>query len=85
MAKEAALTVRVPTDLKRRLAARARRERRSVSAQVVHELEQALANEQAERTGRSVLGMFEGVRVPTEKDFAYVRALLWGTVGKRHA
>jgi hypothetical protein len=86
MAKEAAITVRVPVALKARLAARAKRERRSLSAQVVHELEAALGTESvpgAEGEQAAVLGLFDGARLPTERDFAEVRALLWGPLGRR--
>ena len=84
MAKSAAVTVRLPIELKRRLAARAQRERRSVSAQIVAELSQALEGER-QRVGPtgSALGMFAGSRIPTDRDFAEIRALLWGKLGGR--
>jgi hypothetical protein len=80
MAKDAAVTVRIPTDLKRRLEARARRNRRSLSAEVASELEAACAREPAAPTTHPVrfAGMFKGARVPTAEDFRHVRALLWG-------
>jgi hypothetical protein len=70
-------------DLKRRLAARAQRERRSVSAQIVAELARSLDGEPHQRglPVRSVVGMFAGLRIPEERDFADVRALLWGKLG----
>jgi hypothetical protein len=84
MAKEAAITVRVPAALKQRLEARAKRERRSVSAQVVVELERGLADEAASSApGHAVLGMFEGARVPTDDEFAEVRAAVWRRLGHR--
>jgi hypothetical protein len=85
MGKNAAVTVRLPLDLKRRLAARAQRERRSVSAQIVAELARSLEEEPREPglPIRSVLGMFARSRIPQERDFAEVRALLWGKLGAR--
>lgn len=83
--KNAAVTVRLPQELKRRLAARAQRERRSVSAQIVAELARSLESETAASKGptKSVLGMFAGSRLPNDRDFAEVRALLWGKLGTR--
>jgi plasmid stability protein len=84
MVKSAAVTVRLPIDLKRRLAARAQRERRSVSAQIVAELSHALEGErQSIGPAPSVLGMFAGSRLPADRDFEEVRALLWGKLGGR--
>lgn len=80
--KNAAVTVRLPSEVKQRLRARARRERRSLSAQIAHELETALAGEAPESTrqGGRFVGLFEGARVPREDEFRQVRALLWGAL-----
>jgi len=85
MVKDAAITVRIPADLKRRLAQRARRERRSLSAQVEFELTRSLAGEATgeRRARRPSAGRFAGTPVPTEADFAEVRSLLWGRLGRR--
>jgi hypothetical protein len=84
MKKEAAITVRIPATLKRRLARTARRERRSMSAQVQHALEQAVALEPDEPVERRpALGMFAGARLPSDNDILEVRAALWGELGKR--
>jgi hypothetical protein len=84
MSKNTAVTVRLPIELKRRLAARAQRERRSVSAQIVAELSQSLGDEgQSVGPAQSALGMFAGSRVPSDRDFQEVRALLWGKLGAR--
>jgi hypothetical protein len=84
MAKNAAVTVRLPAELKRRLAARARRERRSVSAQIVVELNRSLeAENQHIGPAKSALGMFAGSRIPVDRDFQEVRSLLWGKLGAR--
>lgn len=86
MNKTASITVRVPQALKRRLAQRAKREHRSISAQVLLELERAVASDDAEsRDVRPALGLFEGSRVPTDDDFREVRAGLWGNMGHRDA
>ena len=84
MAKNAAVTVRLPVELKRRLAARAQRERRSVSAQIVAELSRSLeAEDRPIDPSKSALGMFAGSRIPRDRDFQEVRALLWGKLGAR--
>jgi hypothetical protein len=84
MAKDAAVTVRLPLGLKRTLEEHARRERRSLSAQIAAYLERGVAAESSPREmpGR-LLGLFEGGPVPTDEDFAHVRRLLWGALGKR--
>ena len=81
---DAAVTVRLPQSLKRALEARARRERRSLSAQIAAYLERGVAEEPvvADAPGR-LLGLFEGGPVPSDADFARARRLLWGSLGKR--
>ena len=84
MHRDAAITARIPEALKRQLVARARKERRSVSAQVVTCLEESLAADVGPtptKRGR-LLGRFEGDPVPTDADFSEVRAQLWGSLGK---
>jgi hypothetical protein len=82
MAREAAITVRLPAALKRRLETRAKRQHRSLSGQVVYELERSIGEE--ERTDfRPALGMFPHGPIPTEEDFREVRAQLWGRLGER--
>jgi predicted transcriptional regulator len=83
MPKDATITVRVPQELKQRLARRARREHRSISAQVLRELELAVAREAAGEAGVPALGLFKAARLPTEKDFDHVRSVLWGRLGTR--
>jgi hypothetical protein len=84
MPKDAAVTVRLPPSLKRALEARARRERRSLSAQIAAYLERGVAEESAvaDAPGR-LLGLFVGGPVPSDEDFAHARRLLWGSLGKR--
>lgn len=83
MAKDAIITVRVPLSLKRRLAERATREHRSLSAQVLHELENAVAREAEGPAPRPALGLFEGARIPREEDFLEVRGALVARLGGR--
>ena len=78
MAKKSAITVRLPDSLKRRLVVRAKTQRRSLSAQVVQDLESLVEGELEEHTGGEFLGMFRGSRIPTESDISEVRSLLWG-------
>ena len=85
MSKDAAITVRIPTSLKRRLEALAHRERRSLSAQIATCLEASLHAEADEPSAEParLLGLLEGARVPTEADFKEVRRLLWGSLAQR--
>ena len=78
--------MRVPDSLKRRLEARARRERRSLSAQIAVYLERGVASEEPEpaKAGR-FLGLYAGARVPSDEDIAEVRGMLWGSLGQRKA
>jgi hypothetical protein len=81
--KNFVITIRLPDSLKRRLEIRARRQRRSLSSQLVHDLE-AIANESSQPgvAGR-FLGLFASSRVPTDKEIREVRAILWGSLGTR--
>jgi hypothetical protein len=83
--KRAILTARIDDVLKRKLETTAKRERRSLSAQVVTILEKAVREEPvvAEGAPGRLLGLYEGTRVPTDEDFAEVRRMLWGSLGRR--
>jgi len=84
MPKDAAITVRVPHELKRRLAKLAKRERRSISAQVLYELERAVVEEpDLGRAARSALGSAAGAQLPSDEDFLEVRARLWSRLEQR--
>jgi hypothetical protein len=76
--KEASVTVRLPVELKRALAARARRETRSLSAQIERELTKAVADEPFRMAGRreKFLGRFAGGAVPSDRAFREARELL---------
>src|SRR3954447_14317259 len=49
MRKDAAITVRIPADLKRRLEGSARRARRSLSAEIAHRLESSVTPDDPEK------------------------------------
>ncbi len=84
MAKDAAVTVRIPVGLKRRLEAVARRERRSLSAQITAILERDARDDAVEaEPGGKLLGRYEGTPVPSDEDLVEVRRLLWGRLGRR--
>ena len=87
MANDAVVTVRIPTALKRRLELRARRGHRSLSAQVLHDLEQAdtatAPRAVPARPGRFV-GLYAGTPVASDADILEVRTRLWARLG-RHA
>jgi hypothetical protein len=80
--KDAVLTVRLPSATRRRLEVLARREGRSLSAQVERLIEQGTAEEEPGRRNRrplgarSLAGALRGGRVPTLAEFREVRALL---------
>lgn len=79
MAKDAALTVRLPAALKQRLEVRAETEHRSLSAQVVAELEGLTDEPRGEPVGEGrFLGLYAGTTVPTDADLVTARARLWG-------
>lgn len=78
MSKEATITARVPESLEAKLERRAARERRSLSAQITHELERALADELPAPGPGAILGRCSGGPVPTSKDFEEVPSTLWG-------
>lgn len=82
MTKSSAITVRLPRSLRERLQARAESEHRSLSAQVVADLERA-AREAPTAAGEKgcFLGLFTGTALPADQDFAEVRSLLWGRLG----
>ena len=83
MPKEAVITVRVPIALRRKLESHARRERRSLSAQIASYLERGIERERAAAgaPGR-LLGLYAGAPVPTDADFVRARRLLWGRLGR---
>jgi hypothetical protein len=83
MKNAAAITIRLPASLKRDLERRAERAHRSVSAQVVADLERILNESQEEKTGGKFLGIFSGTPLPTDEDIKEARALLWGKIGSR--
>ena len=84
MTKDAAVTIRVPEALKRQLSARAKRQRRSLSAQVVADLETVLeTHAHGDEVRGTFLGLFEGTALPSEGDIEEARSLLWGRLGER--
>lgn len=85
MTQDAAVTIRLPAALKRELQARARHDRRSLSAHITAYLEREVEREAARqpRAGGKLLGRYAGTPVPSDNDFARVRRLLWGTLGRR--
>jgi hypothetical protein len=71
MKRDSAVTIRLPSALKRELLARARRERRSLSAQITAYLEREVAQRAARRgRGGKLLGLYEGARLPSDAEFA---------------
>jgi hypothetical protein len=87
MANDAVVTVRIPVSLKRRLEVRALKGHRSLSAQVLHDLE-TVADAAAVRSARGTfLGLFSGTPVPTDAQILEVRTKLWGRLRRprRHA
>lgn len=84
MPKDAAVTVRVPLGLKRRLEAEARKERRSLSGQILAVLERGVREDAVELApGGKLLGRFRGTPVPSDADLIEVRRRLWGAIARR--
>lgn len=84
MRKNSAITVRLSESLKRRLEAKASASHRSLSAQVLADLEGALdANviQEAPSGEGGFLGLFAGRSLPIDDDIEEIRELLWGRLG----
>jgi len=81
MSKSAALTIRLPPALRRSMEARAQSQHRSLSAQVVADLER-VAEEPSSALGAGgrFLGLFAGTRLPTDEELGEARRLLWGRI-----
>ena len=79
MTKDAAITIRLPAEVKRSLQARAQRCHRSISGQAAFDLERVLADEpEDQHPGGRFLGMDEGGPVPSDEDIREVRKQLGG-------
>ncbi len=81
MTRDSTITLRVPKLLKRQLEVRARKMRRSLSAQVVHDLETLIDQASPEGVPGKFLGLYQGNRIPTDAEIAEVRSLMWGRLG----
>ena len=80
MHKDGAITIRVPSALKKKLETRAAQQHRSLSAQVVADLERVVDSSSAGNSTGSFLGLYKGTRLPSEDDLDEVRSLLWGDI-----
>jgi hypothetical protein len=86
MPKDTAVTIRLPASLKRALQICARRERRSLSSEIVARLEREVADaEMPEHGGGRLLGLYKGAAVPSEEDFATVRRVSWARLRRSRA
>jgi len=83
MPHDATVTVRIPAALKRRLEERARRGHRSLSSQVLHDLEQLTAPPPQPERGRFV-GLFADTPVPSDAEILDIRNRLWGRLAARN-
>ena len=87
--KDATLTVRMQSSLRRRIETLARKEGRSLSNQVGHLIElgiraSAEPNEAARRRdARPLSGFFMGTRVPSLSDFRETRAVVSASISRR--
>jgi hypothetical protein len=75
--KDAIVTVRLASATRRRLEALAKREGRSLSAQIERLIEAGLgsgARTPARLGARSLAGVYSGARVPTLADFKQIRS-----------
>jgi hypothetical protein len=83
VAKHVAVTIPLPAVLKRELQARARRERRSLAAEIAACVKRDVAKDPiVSRSHGKLLGLYVGSRVPTNGDFVRVRRLLWGSLAR---
>ncbi|MET0555958.1 MAG: hypothetical protein ABW221_23155 [Vicinamibacteria bacterium] len=85
--KDAVVTVRLPSALRRRILGVARKEGRSLSAQIERLVEAGLAaaasTDPAPPKPPALSGLFAGGRVPSLADFKDVRASLSGSLRVR--
>jgi hypothetical protein len=87
--KDAVLTVRLPSRLRRRIEDLASQEGRSLSQQVGRLIEQGIgAHAEPAVTGRrrqhrALSGLFQGGRVPTLAEFREARALIAASLRRR--
>jgi hypothetical protein len=86
MPNDAIVTVRIPAALKRRLEQRARRGHRSLSAQVLHDLERsttAVAPSDVPAGRGRFVGLYAGTPVASDADIVEVRTRLWGRLTRQ--
>ena len=83
MPNDVSVTVRIPAALKRRVELRARKAHRSLSAQVLHDLDASAAPSVAGPARGRFLGLFAGTPVPTDAHIREVRTRLWGRLTDR--
>jgi hypothetical protein len=57
--------------------------RRSVSSQVVHDLETLMKEVPPKGAPGKFRGLFQGSRIPTDAEIAEVRSRLWGALGSK--
>ena len=82
--KDAVVTVRMRSALRRRIESAARKEGRSLSAQIERLVEAGLeAPDRGTPAPRALSGLFAGGRVPALEDFAEVRRELSTALGRR--
>ena len=84
MPNDSILTVRIPAALKRRLALRASKGHRSLSGQVLHDIERVATEAAGGPAAGRFLGLFAGGPVPTGDEIASVRAALWPRLRQSH-
>ncbi|MBN1959943.1 MAG: hypothetical protein JW841_03280 [Deltaproteobacteria bacterium] len=79
MSKNAAISIRLPADIKASLVARAHAQHRSLSAQITHDLEIAANNDPGIKASHSCrfLGRFPSNTIVSDDDIALVRSMLW--------
>jgi hypothetical protein len=78
MANDTVVTLRMPQALKRRLERRARANHRSLSAQALHDLAEAVETAPSAPEPGRFLGLFPSATLPSDADIRVVRQRLWG-------
>ena len=74
------IMLRIPARLRRRLEVHARKLRRSLSSQVVHDLEKLMEEVPPEGSPGKFLGLYQGSRIPTDAEIAETRSVMWGSL-----
>jgi hypothetical protein len=83
MIGDSTVMLKLPLSLKRSLKERALKMHRSLSSQIVHDLETFIEQLPPEDGRAKFMGLYEGTRVPTDAEILEVRSRMWGTLARK--